>query len=420
MKKYFCCCLFTFITLSSYTQNVFQKSFADSSHSIYASSEHSFAIIPTQDSCYMMSAEGQQTGGHYLIKINLMGDTIGTKFYNGFGGTIHSTTDGGYLHIGQGGAINQVSVIKSDSLGNVNWCKYISGPLNEIHGLWGKQTNDGGYIICGTVNNNGVYDFRMYLIKLDSLGNLSWNKIITHQNGEFGFSVDETLDGGFILVGRSDGFASIIKTDSAGNIIWKKGLAGASANHVIATPDGGYIVAGRVSSSDDAMLLKLDAFGNLVWCKKYGGTGSEVAFYVAQTSDAGFILVGSTNSFGMGNSDTYLIKTDSVGNLLWSKTFGATFNDVGFSVIQTPDSGYFVTGYLSKGNAKADLYLIKTDANGNSTGCNETNPPTVISAVITQLLNLSFTQASGCYVSNMICSTSSGINIYNVCLHKDE
>jgi hypothetical protein len=171
--------------------------------------------------------------------------------------------------------------------------------------------------------------------------------------------------------GSSDIF--LIKTDANGNIQWAKTYGGPGDDSVYSvqqTSDGGYIVAGSTYSfgagSWDIFLMKTDANGNIQWAKTYGGTGDDVAFSVQQTSDGGYIVAGGTSSFGAGSWDIFLIKTDANGNIQWAKTYGGTDWDLATSVQQTSDGGYIVASEIrSFGAGSWDIFLMKTDANGN-------------------------------------------------------
>jgi hypothetical protein len=152
------------------------------------------------------------------------------------------------------------------------------------------------------------------------------------------------------------------------------GAGSDTAFSVQQTSDGGYIVAGQTYSfgagDRDIFLIKTDANGNLQWAKTYGGTNQELASSVRQTSDGGYIVAGNTISFGAGGRDIFLIKTDANGNVQWAKTYGGTYIDVAHSVRQTSDGGYIVAGGTgSFGAGSSDIFLIKTDANGNIGSC---------------------------------------------------
>jgi ribosomal protein S11 len=146
------------------------------------------------------------------------------------------------------------------------------------------------------------------------------------------------------------------------------GTGSDNASSVQQTSDGGYMVAGYTESfgagGSDIFLIKTDASGNVIWAKTYGGTHSDYASSVQQTSDGGYIVAGYTFSFGAGINDIFLIKTDANGNVIWAKTYGGTAYDYAYSVQQTSDGGYIVAGYTRSFGAGGDnVFLIKTDAN---------------------------------------------------------
>jgi hypothetical protein len=248
-----------------------------------------------------------------------------------------------------------------------------------------RQTADGGYIVAGYTESFVAGDGDIFLIKTDANGNIIWAKTFGGTNWDEAFSVRQTSDGGYIVAGFTSSFnpslggdAFLIKTDANGNIIWAKTYGGTyydNAYSVQQTSDGGYIVAGYAeffsAGSYNIFLIKTNANGNIIWAKIYGGPYWEDAFSVQQTSDGGYIVAGRTNSFnGGGSYDIFLIKTDANGNIIWAKTYGGMNFDEAYSVQQTSDGGYIVAGYTrSFGAGSADIFLIKTNANGNISSC---------------------------------------------------
>ncbi len=307
-----------------------------------------------------------------------------TKTYGGWSydsaTSVQQTSDGGYIVAGGtssfGAGGYDAFLIKTDANGNVIWAKTYGG-TGEDAAFSVQQTSDGGYIVAGYTGSFGAGLDDIILIKTDANGNVQWAKTYGGIYSDYAYSVQQTSDGGYIVAGYTYSFGAggpdifLIKTDANGNIIWAKtyGGTGEYARSVQQTSDGGYIVAGNTSSFGagyyDIFLIKTDANGNVQWAKTYGGIYPDSATSVQQTSDGGYIVAGFTYSFGAGG-DIFLIKTDANGNIIWAKTYGGTNQDFARSVQQTSDGGYIVAGgTYSFGAGGADVFLIKTDANGN-------------------------------------------------------
>jgi hypothetical protein len=282
------------------------------------------------------------------------------------------------LHKNEQQMKNQLFDTTNPKLSIGGWIKTF-GRENYFEGGFSVyQTTDSGYIITGI--KFGLNDFDVWLIKTNSSGNQEWAK--TFGSGllrDEGHSVQQTTDGGYILLGIKDnlypsveGEVWLIKTDVNGNKIWDKTFGGTGYDDgfsVDQTADGGYIITAITDSfgagSTDVWLIKTDSNGNEIWNKTFGGTGSDKGYSVQQTTDGGYIIAGITSSFGAGSNDVWLIKTDSNGNQMWDKTFGESY-DVGHSVQQTADGGYIITGTTNGTDGHFyDVWLIKTDGNGN-------------------------------------------------------
>ena len=315
------------------------------------------------------------------------------RFARTYGGTnwdvahsVQQTSGGGYIVAGRtdsfGAGGPDVFLIKTDAFGNVQWAKTYGGTSwDEAYSV--RQTLDGGYIVAGWTNSFGAGGADILLIKTNASGNVQWAKTYGGTSNDYAYFVQQTSDGGYIVASRTESFGAglidfiLIKTDASGNVQWAKTYGGTNnewVHSVQQTSDGGYIVAGHTASFGagifDLLLIKTDANGNIQWAKTYGGTGYDYASSVQQTSDGGYIVAGSTYSFGAGDADILFIKTNASGNVQWAKTYGGMGREDASSVQQTSDGGYIVAGSTASfGAGSRDIFLIKTDANGNIGSC---------------------------------------------------
>ncbi|MGB9722259.1 MAG: T9SS type A sorting domain-containing protein, partial [bacterium] len=169
----------------------------------------------------------------------------------------------------------------------------------------------------------------------------------------------------------------LIKTDSLGDTLWTKTYGSADfegGTSICRSEDGGYIITGTTApffEPEDMCLIKVDSLGGIIWTKIYGGTGYDVPICITPIGGNGYIIVGYTSSTGMGDADVYLLKIDPTGQVLWSKTYGGVHADIGYSVRQTSDGGYIITGSTTSYSNSTDVYLLKTDSLGNITGLQE-------------------------------------------------
>jgi len=257
------------------------------------------------------------------------------------------------------------------------WERTYGGSNND----WGysvAQTSDGGFIITGLTASFGTGSLDFYLIRTDAYGDTLWTRTYGGSAGDWGYSVAQTSDGGFIITGFTASFGAggidfyLVKTDAYGDTLWTRTYGGSGADvgySVTQTSDGGYIVAGSTASFGagnwDVYLVRTDTYGDTLWTRTYGGGSTDHGNSVKQTSDGGYIVAGGTESFGAGEGDVYLVKTDAVGDTLWTRTYGGGAGDIGNSVAQTSDGGYIVAG-SSFGAGLTDVYLVKTDSVGDT------------------------------------------------------
>lgn len=300
-------------------------------------SDVGYCIIQTRDGGYLIvgltHSFGVGASDIYVVKTNATGETLWTTTWGGagedWGRSAVQTEDDGYLIVGStfsyGAGFSDVCVVKIDSAGQVLWWRTFGG-TNYDEGNEIITTADGGYAIVGISYSFGAGDRDIYLVKLDSECNLEWQRTYGGNADEFGFSVAQTQDNGFVIAGTLSPFMAgysdvyLAKVSESGELNWQNLYGGEFSDfgyYVVPVVDGGFLVAGYTysygSGQEDFYLIKTDANGNLSWQRTYGGTNSELAYCIKHTLDNGFIIAGATNSFGAGGSDVFLVKTDSLG-----------------------------------------------------------------------------------------------------------
>jgi len=302
-----------------------------------------------------------------------------SKTYGGAGDdhalSVVWTSDRGYAIAGHtksyGAGGSDFWLVKTDSVGNLEWNKTYGGPGDD-YARSVVQTDDGGYAITGFTKSYGGGDFDFWLVKTDCLGNALWNK--TYGNNQ-AFSLIQTSDGGYAITG--DHFV-LVKTDMSGNMEWSQIYGGAGWAYswcLIETNDGGYAMTGGYepvgAEWSDFMLVKTDSVGNLEWNKTYGGPSDDFAYSLVQTIDGGYAIAGKTGyDDDSPDSDFWLVKTDANGNMEWNKTYGRTDNDRAYSVLQTSDEGYALVGRshfwgFEHANS-SDVWFIKINRSGDA------------------------------------------------------
>ena len=402
-KKLFTSLFILTINISIYSQSMFQKIYQGNSTTAYGAQQ-------TTDGGYIIAGYAEITATDYdylVIKTNANGDTLWTRTYGGIGdeepAAIQQTTDGGYIIVGSDNSSGignyNVYVVKINSIGDTLWTKSFGGGNNEFAQAV-QQTMDGGYIIAGYTNSFSSSN-DVYLLKTDVNGALLWSKTYGGTYDDYAYAVEQTIDNGYIIAGATNSFNSsglstngkysdvyLLKTDVNGNLTWNK-TYGRSGNDwaygLTTTYDKGYAITGltckdSLATEDDIYLLRTDVNGDTLFTESFGGPSYEQGTAIVQTSDSGLAICGSTYSFGNGASDFYLIKTNKKGNVIFNQTYGYSGgNDGPYSISQTMDNGFDISGYTDNaGTGNDNFYLVKTDLNGNSANCHQTNPIPVI------------------------------------------
>jgi len=381
-------------------EKTFDKTGSDLGASVQQTNDGGFIICGT--SGYHISP-GLGNGDVYLIKTDSQGDTIWTRIFGNIditsfpqtqnGNSVQQTTDGGYIicgkYYGPETYCGAIYLIKIDANGNKQWHQIIGGDQSVgtscAQGFSVKQTTDLGYIITGRIISNlPGSSWDIYLVKTDFQGDTIWTKSFGGVDDDCGYSVQQTTDGGYIVAGSV--YKSIvniykdvylIKTDNQGDTIWTKTFDGGierddEGYSVQQTSDGGYIICGSMTmaTSIRMFLIKTNNLGNMMWTETFGNTYGE-GRSVQQTIDGGYIIAGMIDDPSISINYLHLVKTNNMGIKQWDQTFlGSTASQAwGYSVKQTTDGGYIIAGqqYSPVGIVGWDVYLIKTDGNGNST-----------------------------------------------------
>jgi len=275
-----------------------------------------------------------------------------------------------------------------------------------------RQTSDGGFVVAGIsesvdgdiTGNKGWYDY--WIAKLDSSGGIEWQRSLGGSSGDYGYAIDQTVDGGYVAAGYSASNDSdvtgnhggtdywVVRLDTLGNLEWQRSLGGSYNDYAYAiqqTDDGGFIVAGESESNDgdvsgnhggiDYWVVKLSSSGGVEWQRSLGGTGDEEAYSIDQTGDGGYVVTGYTNSYdgdvsgNNGESDFWVVKLNSTGSIVWQRCLGGSSWESARSIRQTGDGGYIVAGrsFSNDGDVSGhhgvpgmnpDYWIAKLDSSG--------------------------------------------------------
>ncbi|OGF58631.1 MAG: hypothetical protein A2Y62_02570 [Candidatus Fischerbacteria bacterium RBG_13_37_8] len=354
------------------------------------------AILQTNDSGYIAAGYTNSfSAGSYdvwIFKLDASGAIVWQKTFGGsdadYAYSIQQTNDNCYIiaatTLSFGVSKLSTWVLKIDSAGNIIWQKIYSGSIifaaKSI-----QQTSDDGYILAGYAEYQ-MYVSDIWILKLDSSGNIIWQNIYGTQYEDYGYNIKQTSDGGFIVAGTSHNLTWLLKLDNTGNVSWQRRFSFSPLNslsEIIETNDGGYIATGfyngTYSKNDDIWIVKLTCVGMIEWEKIFGGTGSDYGTSILQTINGEYIVAGSASSFGAGGYDICIMKIDQSGSIIWQKTYGWSSFENAYSIQETNDSGFVIAGRTG-----TESVIIKIDSNGemdtsctfiNDTNITPTSPP---------------------------------------------
>ena len=417
--------------------------------------DQAFSIVQTRDNGYIatgntLSSNGDVVGNHggtdfWVVKLDSSGAVQWKKAYGGSDNdwpySIIQTDDGGYVAVGltesNDGDVSgnhgdkDMWIIKLDSSGILQWQKTLGG--SDWEEAWSvKQTMDGGYILAGRTGSTdgdvtGLHGYLDYwVVKLNNSGSLEWQKSLGGTGLDLGYSIRQTNEGGYIVVGESDSQDGdvknnhggtdywVVKLNFEGKIEWQKSLGGVSTdrgNDIEQTRDGGYIVFGFTGSTDgdvtenhglfDCWAVKLSATGEIEWQKALGGSDLDFGQSIEQTLDNGYIAVGSSISVdgdltsNYGYADIWVVKLTELGAVQWQRSLGGTQAERGFCIQQTNDTGYIIAGesWSNDGDVsgvlgKTDAWIVKLSPEATPTSAPQSQPLTISPNPATQSITL--------------------------------
>lgn len=361
-----------------------------------AGQDQALYAIDTQDGGYALVGWTNSFGGGgwdlYLVKTDAQGAVLWTRTYGGQGDeadcSIEQLEDGGYLIASRtnssGAGSTDFLMVRTESNGALRWARTYGGAdWDEAHSLCTDAQGD--IYITGYTNGFGAGGQDVVVMRLDSEGNMKWTRSYGTPDSERGHKIQLLANGDLLIAAETRGTGAggwdllLMRVSDEGVMRWSKTYGAAGDDFgwdARATADGGVIFVGYTANAgageEDIYLMKTDAEGEPAWTCVYGGTGTDRGYSVQQTEDAGYLVCGTTTSFGRGGQDVVLLRTDESGEPAWCKTYGGELSDGTIYGRATPDGGCLIGGYTSmEGWENWDFMLIKTDARGSNGGCNE-------------------------------------------------
>jgi hypothetical protein len=285
------------------------------------------------------------------------------------------TPDGGYALAGMtqtyGAGLQDMWLVKTNAAGDTLWTRTYGGPsYDNANALIVAQ--DGGLLLVGSTQSYGAGSNDFWAVKTDENGDTLWTQTYGDEADDYGEGVVQLEDDGFALVGSryfGSGNVLLIRTDAEGNQIWSRhygGFQDERGHAIAATADGGFLLNGETGSYGagyaDAWMLQVDAVGDSLWSQTFGGAGFDYGYWGTETGD-GYVLAGTTGSFGAGSNDAWMAKADLQGDSIWAFPYGTNEIEYAYAATQTADA-FLLTGLYNETFEPGQVYLVKTDLNG--------------------------------------------------------
>jgi uncharacterized delta-60 repeat protein len=352
--------------------------------------DRAFFIQQTSDGGYIAAgytaSDGAGVSDFWVLKLSLAGVIEWQYTYGGSGDdvayAVQETSDEGYIIAGYtysfGAGESDYWILKLTSEGVVEW-QFTYGGIGDDRAYSIQETSDEGYIVAGYMHFFGVQTSDIWILKLTSGGDIEWQHIYGGTGDDKAYSVQQTSEGGYIVAGSTQYLGAmdhdfwVLKLTPAGFFEWQRiyrGYGDDVAYFVQETSDEGYIVAGDTNSfgfkESEFWVLKLTSIGDIEWERIYGGSDNDYLNCIQETSDGGYVVTGNTYSFGGGDSDFLVLKLSSTGNIEWQRAYGGSEEDVTYYIQETSDEGYIAAGYTdSFGAGGSDFLLLKLFSNGD-------------------------------------------------------
>lgn len=367
----------------------------DKTNSIIATVDNGFILAG--ESCNIVGGQGNAL----IVKLNQSGQIAWVKTFGSVAdkeslNDLKPTTDNGYIAVGERYLSNSPGrgevgiLLKTNALGNTQWWKEFDHRGNEAEAFSIEETADQGFVMVGMMKEigNSANPFftsknelqHLYVLKTDKEGISQWAGYVAGNYSSKGLYIRQTNDMGYIITGHiyktNDGSTTkicLLKLDDKGVIQWVKIYDNAGKKEetgiaVLPTADNGYMICGTTydagQGEGDIFLFKTNSSGEIVWSKTYGGLKTELAKCMQHLPEGGYIITGTTNSFGAGSNDAFLLKVDDNGMVKWFKTYGSAFYEMASAVTFAKD-GFAMAGF-NINSGTVDGFCIKTDENGNN------------------------------------------------------